>query len=382
MDDQEDRYATKDNLRSIVSRLKGIFVSTETDPTVPSWAKASSKPTYTAQEVGALPSSTQIPAAGSSAPKVNGNASAGASTKYAREDHIHPTDTTRASASDLSSHVDDTTVHITAAERTAWNGKTSNAGTVTKVSTGAGLTGGSITGSGTIKADLRSETKSSLEASDMGDAASRQYAVGLDKNGDLSVNVPWVAYSSATTSANGLMSSADKTKVDNVNVAFATCSSAADAQAKVATVTSAGSFQLKAGAIVFVKFAYNNTFSATADAHITLDVNGTGAKVIYGANSGALTGTNTTYFGRANYINQYVYDGTYWVWLGASADNNNTYSNMSSAEMKAGTATTARSISAACIKEMFASWCDNDTIKVNSAGKLYVALPSLDSTQY
>ena len=31
---------------------------TETDPTVPSWAKASSKPTYTASEVGALPSST------------------------------------------------------------------------------------------------------------------------------------------------------------------------------------------------------------------------------------------------------------------------------------------------------------------------------------
>lgn len=34
---------------------------TETDPTVPAWAKASSKPTYTASEVGALPSSTVIP---------------------------------------------------------------------------------------------------------------------------------------------------------------------------------------------------------------------------------------------------------------------------------------------------------------------------------
>lgn len=34
---------------------------TETDPTVPAWAKASSKPTYTAQEVGALPDSTVIP---------------------------------------------------------------------------------------------------------------------------------------------------------------------------------------------------------------------------------------------------------------------------------------------------------------------------------
>ena len=34
---------------------------TETDPTVPNWAKASSKPTYTASEVGALPDTTVIP---------------------------------------------------------------------------------------------------------------------------------------------------------------------------------------------------------------------------------------------------------------------------------------------------------------------------------
>ena len=33
----------------------------ETDPTVPAWAKAESKPSYTAAEVGALPDSTHIP---------------------------------------------------------------------------------------------------------------------------------------------------------------------------------------------------------------------------------------------------------------------------------------------------------------------------------
>ena len=37
------------------------FISSETDPTVPAWAKAASKPTYTASEVGALPSNTSIP---------------------------------------------------------------------------------------------------------------------------------------------------------------------------------------------------------------------------------------------------------------------------------------------------------------------------------
>ena len=36
---------------------------TETDPTVPAWAKAATKPTYTASEVGALPDTTVIPTA-------------------------------------------------------------------------------------------------------------------------------------------------------------------------------------------------------------------------------------------------------------------------------------------------------------------------------
>lgn len=34
---------------------------TETDPTVPAWAKSATKPTYTASEVGALPNTTKIP---------------------------------------------------------------------------------------------------------------------------------------------------------------------------------------------------------------------------------------------------------------------------------------------------------------------------------
>lgn len=36
---------------------------TETDPTVPAWAKEENKPTYTADEVGALPNTTVIPTA-------------------------------------------------------------------------------------------------------------------------------------------------------------------------------------------------------------------------------------------------------------------------------------------------------------------------------
>lgn len=68
---------------------------TETDPTVPAWAKTETKPSYTASEVGALPSTTVIPSASSTTPKADGTASAGSETKFARGDHVHPTDTTR-----------------------------------------------------------------------------------------------------------------------------------------------------------------------------------------------------------------------------------------------------------------------------------------------
>lgn len=58
-------YATKDEIPTKTSDLdndSGYLTSyTETDPTVPAWAKAATKPTYTASEVGALPADTVIP---------------------------------------------------------------------------------------------------------------------------------------------------------------------------------------------------------------------------------------------------------------------------------------------------------------------------------
>ena len=57
-------YITLSSVPTNVSQLTNDanYISTETDPTVPSWAKQPSKPTYTASEVGALPSDTSIPA--------------------------------------------------------------------------------------------------------------------------------------------------------------------------------------------------------------------------------------------------------------------------------------------------------------------------------
>lgn len=57
-------YNDLNNLPSIPSKISDLqndsgFISsyTETDPTVPAWAKASQKPTYTASEVGAMDAS-------------------------------------------------------------------------------------------------------------------------------------------------------------------------------------------------------------------------------------------------------------------------------------------------------------------------------------
>ena len=62
---------------------------------------------------------------------------------------------------------------------------------VTNVSTGIGLAGGPISSTGTIKAKLKSETAHTADSAALTNEASRQYAVGVDKSGYLSVNVPW-----------------------------------------------------------------------------------------------------------------------------------------------------------------------------------------------
>ena len=60
-------YAKKTELPTKTSQLTNdsgyITGYTETDPTVPAWAKQAKKPSYTAAEVGALPASTTIPSA-------------------------------------------------------------------------------------------------------------------------------------------------------------------------------------------------------------------------------------------------------------------------------------------------------------------------------
>ena len=61
--DTADIGVINSNMDIIDAKMKEIDnkITNETDPTVPAWAKEPNKPTYTAEEVGALPNNTPIP---------------------------------------------------------------------------------------------------------------------------------------------------------------------------------------------------------------------------------------------------------------------------------------------------------------------------------
>lgn len=68
---------------------------------------------------------------------------------------------------------------------------TSNLGTVTRINTNAGLIGGPITNTGNIGLAIKSPIYSTVSSNDYSLKENRQYLIGLDKDGYLSVNVPW-----------------------------------------------------------------------------------------------------------------------------------------------------------------------------------------------
>lgn len=120
--------------------------------------------------------------------------------------------------------------------------------------------------------------------------------------------------------------SADKKKVvsiqngmiEGANVSyFGICDAEQGAkQFKSVKIQGVEDFALRVGTSIAVKFATTNSFPATQVAPIALDVNGTGVKNIY-YDTGIPTGTDVIAFGKANTTNFYMYDGTYWVFVGS-----------------------------------------------------------------
>ena len=110
--------STNDFTNDDKSKLNSALQSyTESDPTVPAWAKAANKPTYTASEVGAVPTTRTV----------NGKALSGNITLSATDVKALPDTTTIPTT--LASLTEDTTHRVvTDAEKAAWNAKSSFSG--------------------------------------------------------------------------------------------------------------------------------------------------------------------------------------------------------------------------------------------------------------
>ena len=122
-------------------------------------------------------------------------------------------------------------------------------------------------------------------------------------------------YSNATTTADGLMSLEDKTKLNATNIAYGTCATAAATAAKVITISGNTNWTLAAGSLISIKFTYTNTAS-----NPTFNVNGTGAKSVW-YNTALITTGSLSYAGYASRTAMYMYDGTQYVFQGWSLDN-------------------------------------------------------------
>ena len=101
---------------------------------------------------------------------------------------------------------------------------------------------------------------------------------------------------------------------NNRRVFYATCGTGAGTYAKTASIGSAEGWELTSGTTVGVKFTNTNTYSSSNN--ITLNVNGSGAKSIKYKGTVEPTKPNPNVYGTANRIIYYMYDGTYWVWMG------------------------------------------------------------------
>ena len=130
---------------------------------------------------------------------------------------------------------------------------------------------------------------------------------------------------------------------------YGTCDTAAATAAKVVTLSNTDGWVLVAGTIIGVKFTNSNTASS-----VTLAVNGEAAKSIFYDNA-AYTGSSTDVCGKADRLVYYMYDGTYWVYIGNSYIINTTYSAGTAALIQAGTNTTNRVWQAKILQDEFVS---------------------------
>ena len=99
-----------------------------------------------------------------------------------------------------------------------------------------------------------------------------------------------------------------------ISTYMANCSTEGDQPEKVITIADDSFKSLKLGDSIIVKYVNTNTAQ-----NCTLNVNNLGAKQIWYSES-IFEGDTDYVCGRADHYIKYVYDGTYWVWMGHCSD--------------------------------------------------------------
>lgn len=252
---QSDWTVTNTELPSFIKNKPTSMPASD----VPAWAKAATKPAYTASEVGALPSGgTAVAANKLATPRtING-------VSFDGTENINIT----APASDVSAWAKASTKPTYTASEV---GALPSGGTAVSANKTTGtltINGTAFNGSSNVSITTPNTTYSQATSSTLGlvkigyPESGKNYPVELNSSGQMFVNVPWenttyglattsangllrqlngstssfmrgdgtwatppnTTYSTATQSTNGLMSSADKTKLDKVD-SYATASS-------------------------------------------------------------------------------------------------------------------------------------------------------------
>lgn len=159
-----------------------------------------------------------------------------------------------------------------------------------------------------------------------------------------------------TTQLNGV-TVGDSPEFSDMKVLYGTCGTSDDNPAKLVvlqgtTLTDAEYTSLPVGTFLCVKFTNTNTASnctlSIVDDDTVPTKYTTPASFYYSAS--VYTGSGSNVCGYADRYNQYMWDGTYWVWCGRGIDADTTYTAMSQSELVTGTATTLRTVRADYLK--------------------------------
>jgi len=255
-------------------------------------------------------SAVTIPSAADATPVMDGTAAVGTSTDYAREDHVHPTDTSRASSTHTHGNITNGG-DITATAPTIVNGDQLiiNDDSESKLTNGPTFDGSTtnkylspkgtwenipdISGKIDTAGTGLSKSGTTLNHSNSVTAQNTQavYPIKIDAQGHIS------EYGDAVTIPQN---------IPKQGTWYGTCSTTASTATKVVTCSG---FELTAGNIIGILFTTANT-AATP----TLNVNSTTAKSIYIGNSTPDSTTNVLKWSADTMI-YFMYDGTYYRYI-------------------------------------------------------------------